>query len=154
MKFIADAMLGRLTRWLRFLGYDILYYPHISDAKLIRIAREQDRLILTRDTRLVQSKAAKNHVLITANDPYQQLIEVIDSLKLKRFDLFSRCVSCNGELTKIIDKEEIKDSVPEHVFLHHNDFMKCRDCGKIYWEGSHPKKFREKVNEIIKRGVI
>ena len=25
MQFIADAMLGRLARWLRFLGFDTLY---------------------------------------------------------------------------------------------------------------------------------
>ena len=42
MQFIADAMLGRLARWLRFLGFDVLYFPDISDSELVRIAREQD----------------------------------------------------------------------------------------------------------------
>jgi hypothetical protein len=150
MKFIADAMLGRLARWLRFLGFDTLYYVGIDDADLIKIAREQDRVLLTRDTRLVEIKGLDNYLLIASNDSIHQLLEVIGSLKLRRFSLFSRCVKCNGELVKIPEKAEVKDSVPEFVFLQHNDFLKCGDCGKIYWQGSHPRKFREKIGEILK----
>ena len=108
-------MLGRLARWLRFLGCDTLYYSGISDSSLIRIAREQDRVVLTRDTRLIKIKGLKNYLLITSNDSFQQLLEVIDSLKIRQFTLLSRCVKCNGELMKIIDKVEIKDSVPEFI---------------------------------------
>lgn len=150
-QFIADVMLGRLARWIRFLGFDTLYYSDISDRRLIRIAREQNRFILTRDTRLTKIKGMKDYLLINANDSLKQLLEVIDALKLKRFNLFSRCVSCNGQLIRISDKIEVKDSVPEFVFLNVTVFQKCSDCGKIYWEGSHPKKFKEKISEIIKR---
>lgn len=143
-------MLGRLARWLRFLGFDTLYYPDISDSRLIRIAREQNRLILTRDTRLVKIKAVKDYLLIKANDSYNQLVEVIDTLKIKEFNPLSRCVECNGLLIRIVDKKEVKDSVPEFVFLNFNVFLKCSDCGKIYWEGTHPKKFREKLGEVLK----
>ena len=151
LRFIADAMLGRLARWLRFLGIDTLYYPDISDSRLIRIAREQNRLILTRDTRLVKMKAVRDYLLISANDSYGQLIEVIDSLGLKDFAPVGRCVECNGQLTAIADKTEVKDSVPEFVFLNFNNFLRCDNCGKIYWEGTHPQKFREKLGSIIKQ---
>jgi len=150
MKFIADAMLGRLARWLRFLGFDTLYYPGISDSRLIRIAREHYRIILTRDTRLIKVKGLKDYVLISSSDSFKQLLEVIEALKIKEFALFSRCVKCNGRLVRVMDKPEIKDSVPEFVFLHFNVFKKCSDCGRIYWEGSHPKKFKERIGEIIK----
>ena len=150
-RFIADAMLGRLARWLRFLGFDTLYYPDISDSRLIRIAREQDRLILTRDTRLIKAKAARDYLLINANDSLSQLIEVIKSLDLKEFTPPGRCVKCNGHLTEIADKTEAKDSVPEYVFLKFNTFLRCDNCGKIYWEGTHPQKFREKLGSIIRQ---
>jgi len=150
LEFIADAMLGRLARWLRFLGFDTLYYSDISDSRLIRIAREQNRFVLTRDTRLVRIRAVKDYLLIRANDSYSQLLEVITTLNLREFNPFSICVECNGQLTRISDKKEILDLVPEFVFLNFNLFLKCSNCGKIYWEGSHPQKFKEKLSEILK----
>jgi len=150
MRFIADAMLGRLAKWLRLLGFDTLYFADISDRRLLRIGMEEDRIILTRDTRLIERRGIRNYILLKSNDPFQQLIEVIDSLKLKEFNLLSRCVNCNGLLSKVRDKNEIKDSVPEFVFLNCNTFMKCNDCGKVYWEGTHPEKFRKKLSEILK----
>ena len=148
--FLADVMLGRLARWLRLLGFDTLYYNDISDNRLLRIAKEQGRFILTRDTRFVKIKGITDYLLIKANDSFSQLREVIDTLKLTRFKLLSRCVTCNGMLTRILDKNEIKDSVPEFVFLHFNLFLRCSDCGKVYWDGTHPRKFREKLSEVLK----
>jgi len=150
LEFIADVMLGRLARWLRFLGFDTLYYSDISDSRLIRIAREQNRFVLTRDTRLVRIRAVKDYLLIKANDSYSQLLEVITTLNLREFNPFSICVECNGQLTRISDKKEIIGLVPEFVFLNFNLFLKCSNCGKIYWEGSHPQKFKEKLSKILK----
>ncbi len=150
-RFIADVMLGRLARWLRLLGFDTLYYPNVIDTRLIRIAREQGRLILTRDTRLVKIKGITDYLLIRANDSFAQLLEVIHALKLKEFHPLSRCVACNGQLSRLSDKNEIKESVPDFVFLRFHVFLRCSDCGKIYWEGTHPKMFREKLAEVLSR---
>jgi hypothetical protein len=152
VKFIADAMLGRLARWLRFLGFDTVYFSGISDSQLIRIAREQDRAILTKDTRMIKIKGLRNYLLIASDDPFQQLLETISGFKLRQFQLLSRCVACNGKLEKIREKSLVKDAVPEYVFLHYDLFQKCEDCGKIYWEGTHPKKFREDVKGIFGDG--
>lgn len=142
-------MLGRLSRWLRFLGFDTLYFAHISDGRLVQIAREQERLILTRDTRLVQRKAVREAFLIHANDSADQLKEVINALHLKDFSHFSRCVACNGTLAAIPDKVTIADSVPEYIFLSTQVFYRCTACGKLYWEGSHPQQFRENLARIL-----
>ncbi len=148
-RFIADVMLGRLTRWMRLLGFDTQYYHDISDKQIIRIAKEQGRFILTRDTRLIKIKGIKDYLLIRTNDSFQQLLEVIRALNLQDFHLLSRCVSCNGQLSRLPDKTEIKDAVPDFVFLNFNSFLKCSDCGKIYWEGTHPKLFKEKLANVL-----
>jgi uncharacterized protein with PIN domain len=147
--FIADAMLGRLARWLRLLGFDTLYDPRISDSRLIRVAKEQGRVILTRDTRLIKVRGIQDYLLIKTNDPFQQLLEVIHAFSLKDFLPLTRCVVCNGQLSKIPDKKEIRDSVPDFVFHNFYNFLRCSDCGKIFWEGTHPGMFKEKLTQIL-----
>ncbi len=149
-KFIADAMLGRLARWLRFLGYDTLYYPHISDRMLISIALKDDRIILTRDTGLIKIKGLKAYILITSNNIEEQIIEVLNAIKPERIDFMSRCLVCNGIISDITDKNLIRDLVPEYIFLNNNKFYKCNVCDKIYWKGSHLDKFINKVNNLLK----
>lgn len=147
--FIADVMLGRLARWLRLLGFDTLYDSGISDPRLLRVAREQGRVILTRDTRLIRIRGVQDYLLIRANDSFQQLLEVIHAFNLKDFLPLSRCVVCNGQLSKIPDKKEIRDSVADFVFHNFHNFIRCSDCGKIYWEGTHPGMFKEKLTQVL-----
>lgn len=149
MRFVADAMLGRLARWLRFLGYDVLYRPDISDAHLIRIAREEDRCLLTRDTRLAARKGINSCLLIHSNDTSAQLREIKDSGLLGHTPPLSRCVACNGRLVAVSHAREVRNLVPEHVYLSTNVFHRCGDCGRIYWQGTHQMRFREKLKDIL-----
>ncbi len=149
MRFIADAMLGRLARWLRLLGFDTLYCPDISDSRLLRLAREQDRFILTRDTHFLNVKNFRDYLLINSNNPFEQVLEVVEALNIKEFKP-GRCANCNGVLAKVRKKEDVRDMVPEHVFLNSDTFLKCQDCGNVYWEGSHLKMFREKLCDVLK----
>jgi len=149
MKFIADAMLGRLAKWLRILGFDVLYYPVIDDRLVIKIAREQERTILTRDTRLVRHKGLRNSILIESNNIFDQLLEIKDRLDFKDAASSGRCTVCNGTLSSVSQKKEIKEFVPDFIYHNFNDFIKCEDCGKVYWEGTHREKIRQKVKEIF-----
>ena len=151
MKFIADAMLGRLARWLRLLGFDTLYYPDISDSNLLKTARQQERFILTRDTHFQGFKNLKDFLLINSNNTLEQLLEVKKTLDLKIVDA-GRCVKCNGMLIGGIEKDSVRGLVPEHIYVQYNRFSRCKDCGNIYWEGSHMKRFREKVCNRLEDG--
>jgi hypothetical protein len=157
MKFIADSMLGRLAKWLRLLGFDTLYYPHIEDSLLLRIAREQHRIILTRDTRLVKVRGISNHMLLEDNDPFNQLHKVITSYDLLpqltekgKISLppSGRCSICN-ELLKEIPREKAKQHVPEYVYKTCSSFKQCVTCGKYYWTGSHQHNLRNKLSELF-----
>jgi uncharacterized protein len=150
MKFIADAMLGRLAKWLRLLGYDVLYYPAIEDRQIIKISREQERTILTRDTRMLQCKAVREAVFVRSDHIADQLLEMKNILKFNVPDPAERCTVCNNRLAAVTDRPEIKDLVPDHVYHNFNSFMRCSLCGKIYWEGSHYKNIRERACEILR----
>ena len=151
MKFIADAMLGRLAKWLRLLGFDVLYYPDIEDREVIRISREQDRTILTRDTLMLKCRGARDAVFIRSDHISEQLLEVKDMLSMHDSDRGERCIVCNGNLHKVSDRGEVQDLVPDYVYHSFESFMRCNVCAKVYWEGSHFKKIRERISEILRK---
>ena len=131
--FIADAMLGRLSRWMRFLGYDVQYYRDIDDRVLVRLARAEGRILLTRDRELIK-RFTVEHVLINSEDVKKQLKEVITLFPGETS--VRRCMYCNVPLEDI-KKEGVEGIVPEHVYIHHRRFQRCIRCRRIYWEGSH-----------------
>ncbi|MEW6110142.1 MAG: Mut7-C RNAse domain-containing protein [Nitrospirota bacterium] len=149
MKFIADAMLGRLAKWLRLLGFDVLYYPDIDDRMLIRIAREQDRTVLTRDTRLLRNKGIRDYIFIKSDNIFEQLSEMKIRLDFAHSELFGRCIVCNGILSDVSGKEDIREYVPDFIYHNHNDFIKCINCGKVYWKGTHHRNIKEKIIRIL-----
>jgi uncharacterized protein with PIN domain len=149
MKFIADAMLGRLAKWLRILGFDVLYYPDIDDKEIVRIAREQQRTILTRDTHLTKRKGLPGVIFVEKDDVFDQLTFIRARLVFSRAAFSGRCAVCNGLIDAVSRKEEVRDLVPDFIYLNSPGFMRCRGCGKVYWEGSHGKGMREKVEEVL-----
>jgi uncharacterized protein with PIN domain len=160
MKFIADSMLGRLARWLRLLGHDTLYFSSIEDRRLLKIAREESRTLLTRDTRLVKMKGLQNFLLLRENDTFQQLKTVITTFDLVPYDqlskggfeiphsIHSRCSLCNSPLADI-PLEHVRPFVPDYVYRTSAAMKKCVHCSKFYWKGTHHEKLRKKLREIL-----
>ena len=84
MKFIADEMLGKLAKWLRFLGYDTLYAEKISDAEIMLIAENEDRIILTRDHGFLHKKCLNLEILFIRFDQIKdQLIQLRADLNIQ-----------------------------------------------------------------------
>jgi len=72
VKFAADRMLGKLAKWLRIMGQDVIYGRHLTGYGLIRAARQEGRLILTRDRRLKQ-KQPPEYLFIASDNHREQL---------------------------------------------------------------------------------
>jgi uncharacterized protein with PIN domain len=144
LKLLTDGMLGRLTRWLRVLGYDTAYAPDTDDRELLRRARAEDRVLLTADHALAAQRGART-LLIEAQSLADQLRQVHAELGPPPGTEFSRCVACNGELVPV-DKSTLADRVPPYVRATQQEFRRCPDCGRIYWPGTHVKQMKTVIS--------
>ncbi|WP_460177330.1 Mut7-C RNAse domain-containing protein [Thermodesulfovibrio hydrogeniphilus] len=177
-KFVADVMLGSLSHWLRLFGFDTLYRNDFTDKELIKISLQQERILLTRDRALVKSKLLNRKIFINSENLEEQIKEVLrlvlrelclmnkeklsalaqqlsngscqpNSNYHELINLKPRCPICNGE-TERIGKNQAAELVPDFVAISNDDFLKCKNCGKIYWHGTH----KEKIDETKKRIFI
>jgi len=149
MRFIADNMLGKLSKWLRFLGYDTLYPKTIDDKELVKLSRSEDRILLTRDKELVKMKNLKA-LYIKSEKLDEQLKQIIKEFDLKMSsDIFTRCPECNYILAEV-DKSLLNGKVPEGVLQRQDMFWLCEKCSRYYWQGTHYLKINSKLEELFK----
>jgi len=146
VKFLADHMLGKLAKYLRFMGYDT-YYPDgkMSDEEIMELAKKEKRIILTRDREL----AVRSGGYFVKSDKYEeQLKDVISQFSLNAEHILERCSICNEPLLPV-SKEKVKGRVPEYIYQTHEEFYQCPKCGRVYWWGTHTERIEKKINEII-----
>jgi uncharacterized protein with PIN domain len=137
--FLLDKTVGRLARWLRVLGYDAAWDPSASPRELLQRAREQSRILLTRDTLLVRrrevSRGVVRAVLVRHDSLVDQLLQLREELGLRpRGD--PRCMVCNGTL-QTIEREAVRNRVPPYVAATETDFHYCSACDRVTWPATH-----------------
>lgn len=149
MKFFADAMLGKLARWMRTLGYDVEYDSAIEDSKLLLRAAAEGRTILTRDTLLMKRRAAKGRaVFIESGFTGGQLRQVATLFPIEKEKLLTRCLRCNSVLENI-EKDEARETVPPYVFETQEEFSTCRVCKRVYWGATHKTRMLEDLRKLL-----
>jgi uncharacterized protein with PIN domain len=150
-RFVLDGHLGRLAAYLRMLGFDCLYDNDYDDDQLADEAAQENRILLSRDRRLLMRKSVTDGYCLRSLDSLEQLAEVV-----KRFDLarraipFHRCLRCN-HLLQPVDKEDVIDRLEPLTKKFFDEFHICPACGQIYWKGSHYERM-QKVVDAITRG--
>lgn len=148
-RFILDVHLGRLAGDLRLLGFDTLYANDFSDGHIIRTARSEQRIILTRDTGILKDGRVTHGAFIHATEPLAQLGEVVERFQLEhRVRPFTRCMKCNGEIETIDAGDLRPGEVPSGVRRAFDAFGRCTGCGQVYWPGSHYDRMRERFRSI------
>ena len=150
MKFIADRMLGKLAKQLRMLGYDTVYYRGEDAYSLIRSAREEGRIILTRCPKLTPKRPEDRIIRIREDKPSSQLRELLQKevIHSREGTPFSRCLVCNMHLHEI-PRDEAEGEVPDFIFYQQKEFFRCPQCSRIYWQGSHHDHMKRKIEELF-----
>lgn len=149
MKLILTRELGRLAKWLRIFGLDTIYFKQPRFARLLLVAMKENRIILTKNTRIGNHRGVRI-VRIKSDILSEQLSQSFKELNIepKEDKMFSRCTICNEELT-IIPKDEAKSRVPELVFQAQEKFLACPKCSRVYWQGTHWGNVSQIMEEIM-----
>ena len=148
-RFLCDAMLGSLARWLRFFGYDCTYIdPSVEDSEVLSAARKDGRWLLTRDQEL--ASFGPRTMLVRSEELEAQLREVFARHQLCPEPNLaeSRCAECNGELQDV-DPEDLTDCVPPYVVETAPRFRQCRECLRVYWPGTHTEKILRRMERVV-----
>jgi len=144
VKFLLDRMLGQTAKWLRLMGIDAEYPEEdIPDEELLEKAREDDRVLVTRDKELGDKEGA----FLVSKRPPQELIKIILENYEVDIDPMTRCSKCNSKVEEI-EKDEVEGEVPDGIFERKEKFWRCKGCGQIYWKGSHWLEILKTIDEI------
>jgi uncharacterized protein len=147
-RFVLDGHHGRLAAYLRMLGFDVIYRNIIDDDELAQISEAEDRILVTRDRRLLMRKGIRYGYSPRSLDSSQQLIEVARRFRLAdQITPFRRCLRCNT-LLEPVSKEAVLDQLEPLTKLYYNEFHRCPACGQVYWKGSHYEHMLELIEQI------
>jgi uncharacterized protein with PIN domain len=141
LSFIADQNVGKLARWLRMLGFDSLFFDGEDDSQLVKQALAESRVLLTRDTGIMQRRVVASGrlkaILLKSEQPEEQMQQLIAALDIKaQSHPFTVCLECNQPLQEK-SPSDVKDRVPPYVFKTQTQYMECPRCRRIYWRGTH-----------------
>lgn len=148
-RFILDAHLGKLAKYLRMLGFDTKYRNDIGDNEIINVALRENRIILTRDKPLLKSKLLTHGYYVRATEKHAQLREVVQKFDLySQFKPFTRCMTCNSALEPI-SHFKVRDKVAPSILRDFNTFYCCKKCDKVFWKGSHFEKMEAFILSLL-----
>jgi len=155
MRFLCDDNLGKLAKYLRILGFDTAFHSQISDPELLRLSAAEERYLLTRNHKLLESTHPFGIMLIENDEPLRQLSSVIEVLNLyiEPQALFQRCSRCNS-VCRVIDKGMPGDTILPYILKSQEIIKGCPSCGRYYWKGSHYKKMLTTLENTIDKKYV
>ena len=146
--FVLDGHLGRLTAYLRMLGFDTWYRTDADDDRLATVAATERRILLTRDRGLLKRSVVRRGAFVRSDRPVEQLVEVAQRFGLvDRWQPFGRCLRCNAPLVAAT-REEVLDRLEPLTRRYYDDFRRCPGCDAVYWKGSHHARMTRLVERV------
>lgn len=140
-------MLLGLARWLRFLGFQTWCFQNLNEVSEL-LQKDPEVIYLTCSKSHIKKIKPTRYFLITEDLIEGQLHKLNDRFQIFRFaSLFTLCTICNAAVEEI-DKKDIKDRVPQRVHENFNQFWQCPDCQRLYWNGGHIMRLKEKLTRM------
>ncbi|MBT8380970.1 MAG: Mut7-C ubiquitin/RNAse domain-containing protein [Ignavibacteria bacterium] len=147
-KFIADVHLGKLSRYLRMMGFDVLYKTNFDDDEIVKISLEEKRAIFTKDRGILKRNDVTHGYWVRSSKVKEQIVEIIKRFGLKKLiKEFTRCIECNTVLESI-SKKKILNELPPKVSESQKLFSVCPSCKKLYWKGTHHQRMLSFIKTI------
>lgn len=146
--FVLDNHLGKLAIYLRILGFDALYSNAFQDEELAEIAGSRQRILLTRDRRLLMRRVVQYGYCVRTLRPETQIVEVVRRYRLwGEINPFRRCLRCNHPL-RPVSKELVLHRLEPLTKIYYDEFHLCPHCDQIYWKGSHYERMLQLVERV------
>ena len=150
-RFVLDNHLGRLAAYLRMLGFDCLYRNQFEDEEMAEIVQQEERILLSRDRRLLMRKAVTHGYCLRSLNSLEQLAEVIQRFNLQeQIHPFHRCLRCNHPLEPVA-KEVVLNRLEPLTRLYFDAFQICPACQQSYWKGSHYERMQSLIEKYQKQ---
>jgi uncharacterized protein len=149
MRFVCDSTVGRLARLLRMAGFDTAYVKEDSLARVLALSKEERRVIVTRNSKLLSLQMASDLYWLQQDEPMEQFRRMALDLKVQIDSklLLTRCVECNSPL-ETVDKEVIRARLYDYVARTQDHILVCRHCDKLYWHATHAQAMIKRLLEI------
>jgi len=153
--FIVDINAGKLAKYLRMMGYDTLLFRGQDDGIMVKVALQDNRIILTKDGEILKRKLITSGKIraihLISDEPEEQMLQVMRELHFNdECNAFSRCLECNSLLDPMT-VEAVRELVPLHVYETQTQYMRCPDCHRIYWRGTHWQAMCRQLQALFKR---
>jgi uncharacterized protein len=154
-KFLCDAGLGGLSRWLRAVGYESIWKPQLDDAAIIREAERIGATLITTDTMMMERGVLRDGLLPAVCVPSsltcsEQLGVLLRELGLKQRE--PRCMTCGGELRRVA-KENVASRIPPRTALWLDDYFVCAQCHQLFWHGTHWRKISHELDKLMSQSA-
>jgi uncharacterized protein with PIN domain len=146
-RFLCDGSLGALARWLRAAGYEATAHPGMGGDAVVPEARRTGGVLLTSDAHVLERREIREGRLPAVLVPsslarLDQLALVMRTLRLPLRE--PRCMTCGGPLD-VVDKAAVRDRIPPRTALWQDEYFTCRDCGQLFWRGTHWERIRDRL---------
>lgn len=146
-RLLLDAMLGRLTTYLRMCGYDVVYTLDEgleADEEILASADSESRTLLTRDREL--AGRCDDALLLDSREIADQLAELaVAGFELDLPERPERCSVCNGTLDRVGPAHDTPEYAPDPAEVA---VWQCECCGQHFWKGSHWDDVEQTLEDI------